>query len=434
MLVQSPAEPELDGAQSLDSRAWRWIWIACAVGAAVRIAILITKWNKGLLLNDSLYYSSQARQNAEGRWFRDALGGNPGAEHAPLTSLLLTPSSLLSPHEFWQRATNTLIGIATIPFIGRLTLEMAGRRAGVVAAFIAALYPNLWMNDGLIMSETISTFTVVLALWFAMRHVQRYRRMSALWCGLAVGLAALARSEVLLFAPLFALVGVRTCRIDWAATRTWLARAAVLVVSAIALLVPWSLYNLGRFDAPVLVSTNAGGALLGANCVDVYYGPALGGWSWPCLLFSGEREGEDAAERSVRWQREAIDYAREHADRIPAVVTARLLRAADLYGLRELVLFDVGEERMRWASWAGIVSWWVLAPVAGLGWFRQARRYRWITLCPVIGVIVTTALFYGGHRLRSPLEPVVVICAAIGFTSLTRVRTFLDRWVSWPDR
>ena len=115
--------------------------------------------------------------------------------------------------------------------------------------------------------------------------------------------------------------------------------------------------------------------------------------------------------------------------RVPIVVAARLLRSADLYGLGDLVRFDVGEERARWASWAGIVSWWLLAPVAAVGWWKQRRRNGWILIAPVIGVVVTTIVFYGAHRLRSPMEPVVVLCAAVALCAWSPVRSAIDRWL-----
>ena len=42
-----------------------------------------------LMLNDSLYYSLQARQLAHGVWFRELFVDQPGAEHGPLTSTLM---------------------------------------------------------------------------------------------------------------------------------------------------------------------------------------------------------------------------------------------------------------------------------------------------------------------------------------------------------
>jgi hypothetical protein len=93
------------------------------------------------------------------------------------------------------------------------------------------------------------------------------------------------------------------------------------------------------------------------------------------------------------------------------------------------VRFDVGEERARWASWAGIVSWWFLAPLAMMGWWRQRRRDAWILLAPVLGVLITSVVFYGAHRLRSPMEPVVVLCAAVGVAHLAPIRAVVDKWL-----
>ena len=422
----SAVGPPPSGIDDPDRRFGLLVLLVTVVGGAWRVGYLVaTKWSRHLMLNDSLYYSSQAWQNAHGHWFRSVLGDHPGAEHAPLTSLLLAPSSLLPHHEFWQRATNTIVGVAVIPLLALLGRRIGGRRVGVLAAVIAAVYPNLWMNDSLIMSETISTLLAVAALWFAFEHRDRFNLRSALMCGAVVGVAALARSELLVLAPLFALIGARRHSM-----RVWCTRAASLLVAALVVLLPWVAYNVPRFDHLVLISTNEGGALRGANCDDVYSGPALGGWSVLCVIDNIDRPGEDASGRAVRLRREALTYMTDHATRLPMVVAARLLRSADLYGLGDLVRFDVGEERARWASWAGIASWWFLAPLAMMGWWRQRRRNGWILIAPVIGVLITSVVFYGAHRLRSPMEPVVVLCAAVGVAHSAPIRAVANKWLS----
>ena len=39
-----------------------------------------------------------------------------------------------------------------------------------------------------------------------------------------------------------------------------------------------------------------------------------------------------------------------------------------------------------------------------------------------VGVAITTVVFYGAHRIRSPMEPVVVVLAAIALTSIAGKR------------
>src|SRR3954452_6932914 len=130
----------------------RLIGVVTVTGALWRLAMLISKWNTPLLLNDAFYYSVQAFENSRGNWYRQPFSTLPSAEHPPLTSLVLTPSSLLSNPVAWQRATMTVLGIALIPLIAMVGRRVAGRRVGVIAAVLAAVYANLWMSDSLVMS------------------------------------------------------------------------------------------------------------------------------------------------------------------------------------------------------------------------------------------------------------------------------------------
>lgn len=402
-------------AGSADSVGWRStdrrLLIGIVALAAVwRLALLVSKWGEPLKLNDSLYYSIQALQNTEGNWFAQPLSEVPGAEHPPLTVLAITPASLLPSPVDWQRATTTLFGIAAVGLIAALGWRLGGRRVGLLAAAIAAVYPNLWLSDGLVMSESIAVALVTLVLLAALHHRELFTLRSAALCGAAIGLAALARSELLVLVPLLAVVGLATRE-----RRQWLARAAALAGAAALVVLPWVAWTSARLDAPVLLSTNAGMTMLGANCPPSYYGDTIGGWSLTCLLGSDEVHGdptESAVARSNRGRAEALAYARQHVDRVPVVAAARLLRGADLYGVGSSAAGDVGEDRPEWGVWAGIVAWWVLAPLAAVGVYRLPRGVRWVIASPALCVLVVTVAFYGSHRLRAPLEPVVAVAAS----------------------
>ncbi|MEO5901982.1 MAG: hypothetical protein ABIR68_17890, partial [Ilumatobacteraceae bacterium] len=192
--------------------------------------------------------------------------------------------------------------------------------------------------------------------------------------------------------------------------------AAVLVVAALATMAPWVVFNLVRFERPVFLTTNDGTTLAGAYCPPAFGGPGLGGWSILCL--SNDDQLLEPSVRSERRRDDAVHYLRDHVGEMPKVVAARVLRTVDLFGLHDLVFQDVGEERWRWASWAGIVSFWVMAPSAAFGLTRVRRQARWLLLGPVLVVGVTTIVFYGAHRIRSSAEPTVVIGAAVAIVAL----------------
>ena len=75
-------------------------------------------------------------------------------------------ASTPSPGTGWRRA---LLGIAAVVVIGLLGYRLAGPAAGLVAAGIAAVYPQLWINDGVLLSESI---VVLVDRVRAARHVQ----------------------------------------------------------------------------------------------------------------------------------------------------------------------------------------------------------------------------------------------------------------------
>ncbi|MET0143690.1 MAG: glycosyltransferase family 39 protein [Ilumatobacteraceae bacterium] len=393
-----------------------------AIGAVWRLGYLFAvKISDPLLLNDSIYYSIQAGRNSEGDWFREALSPLPGAEHGPLTALYLTPWSLgAGDNVAWQRFATTLLGIATVAVIGLVGRRLAGPRVGLVAAGIAVVYPNLWISDSLVMSESLALLLVSLALLLALDFDRHPGPGRAIALGALVGLGALTRSEIVVFAVGFAaLAWWRTA----GRPRPQRALLAILVLGATAVtLLPWTIYNVARFDRTVLLSTNDGTTLLGANCDSTYY-VDIGGWDISCLAPVPTDDTVDASVRSLARRDIAVDYIGDHLGRLPIVVAARVGRFADVYALRSLVALDTGEEKAAWAVWAGIAMWWVLAVAAVLGWAALRRpgegspdraAARWWLVVPVAGVLLTTVLFYGAHRIRAPAEPVVVVLAAAG--------------------
>ena len=412
---------------------WLGVVTAVSVGAIVRFAVLVDKWDQPLLLNDSLYYSGQAQQLARGQFFREVFVDQPGAEHGPLTSMLMAPLSWMETSTPWQRLVTVVCGIATIVVIGLLGRAVAGPRVGVVAAALAAVYPNLWMNDGLVMSESVSVLAVSLVLLATHRRVRRptvtdeARRVDVglLGLGMLAGLAVLARSELALLVPIIAVLLWRSARRHLGSGADW-RRAALpplaVLVGVGTVVAPWVVFNLIRFERPVLLTTNDGTTLLGAYCDPVFGDELLGGWSVLCVLDDpAYSKFEEPSVRSARQRAMAVAYARAHVDDLPRVVAARIGRTLDLYGLDSLVEQDVGEERYRWASWSGIVAWWGLALVGGLAVWSSRRTMpsstRWLLASPCAVVAVSTIVFYGAHRIRSSMEPTVVVFAAIGIVT-----------------
>lgn len=384
------------------------------VAVLVRVAYWLSKWDAALLFNDSVYYSGQAVKLVHGEWFRDPFFDLPGAEHGPLTSLLMAPLSGGSDPVRWQRLVTVLCGIVLVWVIMRWVSEMASERAGLIAGGVAAVHPNLWMNDGLVMAESVGLVLMVTGLWLAWRRSRGPARGGWWWPGVVLGLAALARSEMLLVAVLVA---------GWLFWRSRRSGAWRLALGALLVVAPWTAWNATRFERPVLLTTNEGGVALGANCDATYSGPDIGGWSILCLGSDPSyRPDEDAAVRSDRQRGLAASYVRSHLGSVPKVIVARVLRTFDLHGFGSQLHQDTGEERPAWAVWAGIGVFWALLPLSVLGARRVRREDRPFVFAPVVVAALTAVVFYAGHRLRVTGEPSMVVLSAIAAAHLVGAR------------
>ena len=140
-------------------------------------------------------------------------------------------------------------GALLVPALGLIGRRAFGERAALVAAAIAAFYPELVWFASHFWAETV--FTVLL--WWAMERLlaadARGSTGAALASGLLWGLAILTRETVLYFLPVAAL---------WLAWRRagGARRAAALLVVSACVVLPWTLRNWLVFDAFVPVSTS----------------------------------------------------------------------------------------------------------------------------------------------------------------------------------
>ena len=409
-----------------DVRGGRWIWALaaiCAVALGIRVGYVLGWRDVSSVGGDAGYYHDGANLLADGHGFvhPDAWRHDvriPGADHPPAYIVALAVPSLLGFDSIRAHMiTSCLIGTATVALIGLLGRRIGGDKVGLLAAVIAAGYPNLWLFDGSLMSETLATFFAVLVSLAAYRVWDRptWRRWAAL--GAAIGLAALTRSESVLLLGLL-LVPLAAWARGLAGWRERVTRAGVAVVAAAAVMAPWVGANLVRFDHPVTLSSQAGLTLYVANCDDTYYGQSIGRWSGYCLPAIGDAGGSVADQRL---RSEALDYVQSHLHRFPLVEAARVGRTWGLYAPRDELSFDrMAEGRPLEAARAGLAMYYVLAAfsVAGIVTLRRRGVPSFPLTVWLVNVTITVLSFYGITRFRAAAEPALVLLAAVGLLAV----------------
>jgi 4-amino-4-deoxy-L-arabinose transferase-like glycosyltransferase len=387
---------------------------------------------------DSAYGYLQARLLAGGHGYVDGAtwwvsGGETYRQSAgdpPLYPLVLAFFSKLGLTSVTShRLLSSLAGVVGVVLIGLVARRVAGHRAGIAAALIAAVYPMLWINDGMLLSESLFVPLVCAAVLAAYRFWDRPGWMTAGVMGAVTGVAALTRAEALFMLPVLALLAVGMRNHTIARRLGWVACAGVVMVAVCA---PWIAYNNVRFREPVFMTSQTGAVLSAASCDATFYGDRLGYWddcmSW--YVATGRVGGWpgfelDESERDAMPRQAAVDYTREHLGRLVVVVPARVARLWDAFRPAEGVeLNAVVEGRGLWPSWAGLVSYYVLVPFGIAGGVILWRRR--VPLSPLLAapfaVSVAAATTFGITRYRSPADAMVVVLAAVSIGWL------LERW------
>jgi 4-amino-4-deoxy-L-arabinose transferase-like glycosyltransferase len=401
-----------------------WLALIGALGFIIRIANAFW-WLDFHIAGDSLYYYGQANALAHGHLFVQGIdwihtgATEASALHPPAYTVFLGALSFVGAKGVSiERAASCVVGTGTIVVLGVLGRSLAGRRAGLVVAALAAVTPGLWIADSQLLSEGLYGLALALMLLAAYRYRARPTALLAGGLSAAASLAALTRGEALLAFPLLV--------VPWIAVRVWrdprelLRHLAVAVAVAVVLIGPWLGYNAARFGR-VTFSDNSGGTLMLTNCDGTYHGSFMGYWSPTCLRrLRGNEADQDAEARTV-----AIHYMRDHASRVPVVVAARIGRLLDVYRVHQNLLLSTQlEGRGHWQTRAQLFGFYALVAlgIPGMVTMRRRRVPQWPLVSVALLAVFAAIVEYGNARFRLPIELSLDVWAGVGLAALTTRR------------
>ena len=404
------------------------------IGFAFRVAYaLAADVPKGF--GDDVWFHSVANGLVHGRGFSDPFnsvvhgalmfGNNgppsPTAFHPPLFPWLLAiPSAVGLDTYTAHQIVGCALGAAAVPVMGLVARRVAGDGAGVAAAAIAAVFVPIVARDSLLLSESVYGLLIALTLLCALRLRERPSGRRAVELGIVIALAALTRSEALLFVPLLALP--IALRLEHGRRL----RVFALVCAATVLVcLPWCIRNTLQFDQLTLITTGDGSVIAGSNLQSVYYGPNIGYWDFAGLYKTpaGRHPDTNEAVQSDRWRREGVDFARDHASRLPAVIVARVARTFELFPISPGARFDLANQqfhhirKLEYLGQAELWAVWVLA-VFGAVTLRRRGEPFWPFLVPVGLVVLVSVFGHGDPRYRHAADVSLVILAGVGVAGM----------------
>lgn len=422
----------------------RALLLIAVIAFAIRVGYAWTR-SDTQPVGDSLVFHEAANALADGEGFTKSVyirdGGlvvdpaNPEpSANPPMGVVYYAAGSMLGLRGFSQHMVwASLAGTATVALVGLLGRRLVDAATGLVSALMAALYPSLWSWDGFVTSETLAAMLAVAVVLASLRYGEAPSRLRAAIVGLLGGIALLTRSELALYLPLLFVPLVIADR-----QRSWRARLATVgATAAIALcvLTPWWIYNAGRFEHPVLLTTGFGQTLASANCDVAYQGEYIGYWSLGCNLDVAASEAmpsaPDQTEADRVYASAATRYQGQHRTQLlTRVIPARVGRVFYLFRpLQQLSLDRDIEGREPFVAASAFWSYWALVVLSGFGLrvLRRSGARLWPLIMPFVVVTAGVVMTFGNVRYRATAEPFLCVAAGIGLTAIARraVRTRL---------
>jgi 4-amino-4-deoxy-L-arabinose transferase-like glycosyltransferase len=315
----------------------------------------------------------------------------------------------------------------------------------LLAAGVGAVYPMLWINDGMLISESMYVLVIAATVLAAYRLWDSRSWRDAVWLGGAIGLACLTRPEAIMLVPF---MGVPLLFARRGSLRSRLVPVLVVGLACLVVILPWWVRNLTTFENPVFLATGHGSVLQSANCNSTYSGQFLGYWDINCivagrppataeqrrlqrsskvpgLVYLIAQDPRDESIPDVAARTKALDFIGDHLGRAPVVALARVGRVFGVYRIRQEVSFDTFfERRGKWSSWSGVAMYYVLV-VLSLYALVVMRRRR-VPISPMIAIFamvaVTAAISIGITRYRVGADVVLAILGGVAVDAVWRRR------------
>ncbi len=304
--------------------------------------------------------------------------------------------------------------------IGRLVFS---RQVGLIAAAVTAAYAYFIYYSAALMTEAFYICAILASLLLAVRIRRSARgempgRASAgdlMLLGLAMGAAVLLRQVFLIVIP-FLLLWL------WWQHRRDTARVLVPAAVVVLLILPFTLYNLNRFDRFVLLNTNAGYAFFWSNH------PIHGTRFMPILppeagsyqsLIPRELRDLDEAALDQELLRRGLGFVLDEPGRYLLLSASRI---------PAYFLFWPSPASGTLSNLARVSSFGLMLPFMIFGLVRSLRRplaaeqallVLFVSVYSLIHLLTWSLV-----RYRLPVDAVLVVFAAIGLQALLR-------WIGW---
>ena len=264
-----------------DALITRPLMLILVVGAVVRLALWLPFRNVELHHDECDYNALAVNLVLHGEL--SFTPGTPISIRPPFYPAVLAGIYRMLGMECFQavRLLQAALSLLTVAVMYWLAADLFSRRVGLFAAGLFCFYPSLLGFNNLLMTETLFTFLLCVAIYAIVRAIQRSSLAMLAAGGVVLGLSALTRSVMWAFVVPLAVFLL----LAWKGNvlRRLLA-AGVVTLAFACTLAPWSIRNTRLEHTFIVVDTMGGRNLYMGNYAHT---PLFR--SWDAISLEGEQ-------------------------------------------------------------------------------------------------------------------------------------------------
>ena len=390
------------------------LWLVLSTAFALRVLYLFQAVDTPLfevLLIDSEFYDSRAREIGAGNWLGDRV-----FFMNPFYSYFLAVLYAISGTDYFHVAlVQSAMGVCSCALVYGLGSRLWGQAVGLLAAGLAAVYGPYLFYDGALLTASPITLLNLGALYCLLRSLEEDGPW--LWAaGLLLGLSATARPLVLLF--VFVLGGWYLNRCGRAGLYSWgkVLLGCGLVVGLVVL------RNFVVGGELLLTTSSAGMNLYVGN-----HPGANGIYSQVEFLSSAEpdlerlafvREAERISGESLSpgqvsrfWLEEAVRFAFAHPLEYLRLLSRKLYMFCNSVEAQNNVSIYFARDFVPLLRW-NLLGWGILFPLALANWIQQRRSGNSFIDLYLAAYLTGCMLFFVSSEYRLPVVPILCLYSA----------------------
>jgi 4-amino-4-deoxy-L-arabinose transferase-like glycosyltransferase len=366
-------------------------------------------------IQDQVSYDALARSLLDGRgysftknWYPFTPPNTPTAHWSFLYPLYLAGTyAITGYHPLAARLLQGAVGGALLCFlVYKIGRRLADENTGLVAAGLAAVYGYFIYYNAALMTETFSVVLILLTLYLSIELKENPTPIRWVGLGLSLGLAALLRQTVLLFAPLllfWLFMELRARGIRW-----WYFALPVVIIFLV--ISPWTLRNYLVYREFLLLNSNAGYALYASN------NPSLGtDWRNELVVVPVPEElaGQNEAQLDRALTQKGLEFILVDPKRYLSLTLNKTL---------EYIRFWPSSDSSRISNLNRVLSFGLYLPFMVLGLVLSVSRWRNFVPLYLFMVIHTGIhlLSWPSPRYRLPVDAVLMVFAGLTLIELVK--------------